>query len=120
MTKKFTLLITIFLLTLVYSSNAYSHSTRHHLIDSAKNLGSAVKAPFKSLLVDGPRTIKETYKYEVWEREKEEDRGQFKYKLFSIWRAPGDEIKAGVDGITNCIKHLGISIKELLSIPFSD
>lgn len=99
---------------------SYSHSTRHHLIDMGKSLVECVGAPFYHTFVQGPKDVKAEYNYEVWEREKPEKRGLLKYKLFGIWRAPGVEAKAIVDGVVESVKSAGNFVKEFLSIFFSD
>ena len=108
------------LLALFISMPCYARSNRNHLIKSSVELAKAVGSPFYGALVTGPKNIKETWQYEVNERENEEDQGKLKYKLFSIWRAPGDETKGIIDGCISTVKHAGQSLKELISIVFSD
>lgn len=98
----------------------YARSTRNHLIKSVKSFSKALADPAHGVFVLGPRKVKETWNYEVHEREKEEDRNTLRGKLFAIWRAPGDELKGTIDGISNCAIHLGDGVKELISIFFSD
>lgn len=99
---------------------SYARSTRNHLIKGTKHLFKAVADPFHGIFCLGPRKVKETWDYEVHGREKEEDRNTLRGKLFAIWRAPGDELKGAVDGASNCVNNLGSSLKEFISIFFSD
>lgn len=99
---------------------SYARSSRNHLIKGTKSIGKAIADPLHGIFVIGPKNIKSTWNYEVHQREKEEDRNRLRGKLFAIWRAPGDEIKGAIDGITNCAKNLGSGFKEYLSIIFSD
>ena len=108
------------LIALIISTPCYAKSSRNHLIKSSVELSKAVGSPFYGLIITGPKNIKETWQYEVNEREEEAERGKLKYKLFSIWRAPGDEIKGTIDGCVDAVKHTGQSLKELISIFFSD
>lgn len=100
--------------------NTYARSNRNHVIKGTKHLFKALADPFHGLFILGPRKVKETWEYEVHGREKEEDRNTLRGKLFAIWRAPGDEFKGTIDGISNCTKNLGSSLKEFISIIFSD
>lgn len=104
----------------VQPGRAYALSGRHHLINTCKNLGQAVMAPFYGLLIKGPKNVKQAYKYEVWEREKPEKRGLLRYKMFGLWRAPGEESKGIIDGLTESINFQGQALKEFISIFFSD
>ncbi len=110
----------VIMVSLSYFQNAYALSARHHLINTGKNLIKMVISPFKGILVTGPKNIKKAYRYEVYEREEIEKRGKFRYKLFGIWRAPGEEIKGTVSGVVDTVKYAGEVIKEFTSIFFSD
>lgn len=110
-----TLLISLFL-----QMPLHARSSRNHLIKGTKNILNAIADPLHGLLFIGPKNVKKTWDYEVHGREKEEDRNQLRGKLFSIWRAPGDEFKGTIDGISNCVNNLGLGLKEYLSIFFSD
>ncbi len=112
------LIIIVLLFSL--SFNAYSSSTRHHLINMGKNLTKCIFSPLYGIFIQGPKNIKEAYQYEVWEREKPEKRGQLRYKLFSLWRAPGEETKGIIDGLVDSTKAGGQVLKEFISIFFSD
>ncbi len=110
----------VLILITFFCLNAYPYSARHHVINMGKNLKDAALSPIKGLFITGPKNIQEAYQYEVWEREKQEKRGLLRYKLFALWRVPGEETKGIIDGLTNCVKHSGIFLKEFLSIFFSD
>ena len=118
--KVVTIVYLSILLILLTANVSYAHSVRHHLIDMGKNLIEAAGSPLYGTFIQGPKNIKEAYNYEVWGREKEEKRGQLKYKLFSLWRAPGEEAKGIIDGIVESVKASGNFLKEFLSIFFSD
>ena len=77
-------------------------------------------SPVKGVLVTGPCNVKEAYVYEVYEREEVEDRGQLKYKLFGIWRAPGEELKGIINGVVEGLGYGGEALKEFASIIWSD
>ena len=113
-----TLIISLCIWGCVYP--AYAHSVRHHLIDTGKNFTDALCSPLYGIFIQGPKNIKDAYQYEVWGREKEEERGLLRYRLFAIWRAPGEEMKGIIDGLVGSITSLGKSGKEFLSIFFSD
>ena len=98
----------------------YSYSIRNHLINMGKNLGEAVGSPFYGTFFKGPKNIKKAYIYEVWEKEKPEKINLFRYKLFALWRAPGEETKGIIDGLVNSVQASGNCLKELISIFFSD
>ncbi|MDP3921041.1 MAG: hypothetical protein Q8R76_09600 [Candidatus Omnitrophota bacterium] len=53
-------------------------------------------------------------------REEESKRGQWKYRLFALWRAPGDQLKGMIDGVVESAESGGNMLKEFLSIFFSD
>jgi len=113
--------IVVFLisLNLIYTAG-YAHSVRHHLIDMGKSLAKMSTYFFYATFVEGPRNIKKAWQYEVEEREKPEKRGLLRYKIFAIWRAFGEEMKAMVKGVTGSIKAAGNALEELISIFFSD
>ncbi len=108
------------LLLLCFVSPVHAKSVRGHLIESGKELVNVVVSPVKGLVYTGPRNIKNAYTYEVYGREKEEKRGRFRYKMFAIWRAPGEELKATVSGITEGVTSLGKALNEVASVIFSD
>ena len=99
---------------------SFSYSIRHHLINMGKNLVEFTFSPLYGVLIKGPKNIKKAYSYEVWGREKPEKRGLLRYRLFAIWRAPGEEIKGIVEGVEKSITAGANFIKELISIFFSD
>lgn len=120
-TKKKIIVYTIVIIVSLYCfQDAYALSVRHHLINTGKNLIKMVISPFKGVLVTGPKNIKRAYEYEVYEREKVEERGKFQHKLFGIWRVPGEEIKGTVTGVVDTVKYAGEAIREFTSIFFSD
>ncbi len=115
--------INIFVLSLFIwgvSYPGYSYSARHHLINAGKNVGDVIVRPLHGIFVKGPKNIKDAYEYEVWGREEEQKRGLLRYRLFALWRAPGEEVKGIIDGLTGSVKALGNSCKEIISIFFSD
>jgi len=118
--KKISAIFIIFILTIFVGKPVYPYSIRHHLINMGKNLATSVTSPFYGIFIKGPRNIKEAYEYEVWGREKSEKRGLLKYKLFTLRRAPGEEIKGLIDGVVISVKSTGLFLKELVSIFFSD
>ena len=118
-TKKAKFII-ISLILCTYTPLSYAHSARHHLIKATKGIIGAAFSPLYGILIQGPKNIKEAYTYEVYQREKPEKRGQLRYKLFGIWRAPGEEVKGIIDGISDTVTHSTTSLKELVSILFSD
>jgi hypothetical protein len=95
-------------------------SFRGHMIDAGKNLTKGIIAPFKGIFYTGPQNIKKAYQYEVYGREKVEKRGLFRYKMFAFWRAPGEELKALIDGSVEAVSFGGDAIKNILSAIFSD
>ena len=102
------------------ASSASALSIMHHFYNFSRNCVKVVASPIKGALIQGPKDIKSAYVGEVWEKEKEEDRGQWRYKLYGIWRAPGVEAKAIVDGLTESFTAAGSGIKELISIFWGD
>ena len=112
-------LLTIILLVML-SPQTYPYSIRHHLINIGKGLVETVGSPLYGTFIQGPKNIKNAYNYEVWEREKEEKRGLLRYKLFGIWRAPGEQLKGMIDGVVDSVKGCGKALKNILSIFFSD
>jgi hypothetical protein len=95
-------------------------SVRGHIIEMSKSAQKVIIAPLKGVFIDGPQRIQDAYQYEVYGREKEEKRGLLRYKLFGLWRAPGEEAKAIIDGCVESIESLGEMGKSFLSIFFSD
>jgi hypothetical protein len=116
------LVLTIFLafFLLICASGVWALSARGHLIAAGKSAKNAIIAPVRGVFYDGPRRIADAYQYEVYGREKEEKRGRFRYKVFALWRAPGEEAKAIIDGGVASVASLGEMTKNLLSIFFSD
>ncbi|MCK4249189.1 MAG: hypothetical protein KAV18_04860 [Candidatus Omnitrophica bacterium] len=102
------------------AEDALALSTVHHTINIFKDLGMMAVSPLKGVLVTGPSNVKKAYIYEVYEREDVEDRGLLKYKLFGIWRAPGEELKGIVSGVVEGVDYGGQAIKEFASIFWSD
>jgi hypothetical protein len=117
-TSKLAILLLLGLIGL--SLTAYPHSTRHHFIDSGKNLVNTVVAPLKGLFIKGPERAKKAYQYEAHEREKPEKHGQLRNKLFGLWRAPGEQTKGTLDGITEGFTSFTTALKEFFSVFFSD
>ncbi|MCM8789560.1 MAG: hypothetical protein NC916_00855 [Candidatus Omnitrophica bacterium] len=115
------LVVLIFvLLVLLPYQNAYSRSVPHHVYNISRRLVATAGAPFYGILVDGPRNIKKVWHEEVWGQEKPENRGKLKYRVAAIWRAPGEEMKGIIDGITYSVSNFGAALKELVSIFFGD
>ena len=110
----------LFFCFLLLVNPAFAKSVRGHLISSCSHLTKALAAPVKGIFVTGPNNVKNTWQYEVAGREKEEKCGALRYKAFAVWRAPGDEIKGVLDGCVECISESGESLKNLVSVFFSD
>lgn len=102
------------------SHSAYAYSIRRHLINMGKNLVEFTSSPLYGVFVKGPQNIKKAYTYEVWEREKPEKRGLWRYRLFALWRMPGEETKGIIDGLVGSVEATGGFLKEFISIFFSD
>jgi hypothetical protein len=111
-------IVFVFLALPIYPS--FASSNRHHAINMGKGLVDVIAKPLNGIFIQGPKDVKQMYRYEVWEREDESKRGLFKYKLFAIWSAPAVEIKAIIDGLVKGVSSAGQFFKEFLSIPFSD
>ena len=79
-----------------------------------------VCAPLKGIFITGPQNIKKAYTSEVWDREKPTKRGLLRYKIFALWRAPGEEVKGLIDGLVESAQAGGDLLKNFLSIFFSD
>lgn len=120
MKKTNKILLFLLLVTLTFSPNAYPYSARHHLINVGKSAIKIVIAPLHGLLIKGPQNIKDAYTYEAGKREKKEKRELLRYKLFAIWRAPGEEAKGIIDGVVEAVQAGGDLLKNFLSIFFSD
>ncbi len=118
--KKTTKLLLLFSLACLISTPAYAYSARHHLIEMGKNAGQMIGAPLEGIFINGPQNIKKAYTYEVWEREDQQKRGLLRYKLFALWRTPGEEAKGIIEGVVESVKAGGSLLKNLLSIFFSD
>ncbi len=119
MKLRFKLFVFVFLF-FVAVPNLHAKSVRGHFIGAGSELANVVVAPVKGLFYTGPQEIAEAYDYEVNRREKEEKRGLLRYKLFAIWRAPGEEVKATVSGVTESVKSCGNAVNEIVSAFFSD
>lgn len=98
----------------------FALSTVHHLYNFSRQCCRVIAAPIKGALIRGPQAIKAAYVAEVWEQEKPEDQGKFRNKLFGVWRAPGEEAKAIIDGITEGLSVAGDAFKEIISIFWGD
>ncbi|MBN1585912.1 MAG: hypothetical protein JW937_00610 [Candidatus Omnitrophica bacterium] len=80
-----------------------------------------VGAPFYWTFYQGPKNAKKAYVEEVWELEKEEQRGKWRNRLIKAPpRMIGEEAKAIVDGITGSVDAAGEALKEFISIFCSD
>lgn len=99
---------------------ASAHSVRHHIYDMGRSLVRIVTSPLEGAVIQGPKNIRKTWEYEVWGREETEKRGQLRYRLFALWRVPGDEMKGIIDGVVKSVDSAGVFLKEFLSIIFSD
>ncbi len=114
------LIIVIVLMIFILYSQAYAHSTRHHLIDTGKNLVKCGLYPLHGIFIKGPQNIKAMYQYEVYGLEKPEKRGHLHNKIVAYWYAIGEEGKGIIDGLTTSAKAGGESLKEFISIFFGD
>jgi len=85
-----------------------------------KDVVKVVSSPLYGMFIKGPKNIKKAYQDEVWGREKKEKRGLLRYKLFVIWRMPGEEIKGIIDGVVESVDAGVHFLKEAISIFFSD
>jgi hypothetical protein len=99
---------------------AYALATAHHLYNTSRRLCETIGGPFYGLLFQGPKNVKDAYFSEVWEQEKSENRGLLRNKLFGIYRAPGEEAKGIITGITDSVTSLGKACIEFISIFFGD
>lgn len=104
----------------LYCPASFALSTPHHLYSMSRACVRVIGALPYALFVQGPKNIKETYRQEVWEQEKEKHRGKMKYKLAGIARAPGEEAKAVVDGVVFLVTDTGAFCKDFISIFFGD
>lgn len=120
MKKRIIIYLLINIIVFSITTNAYALSTRHHLINAVKDLISVVFAPLKGIFITGPQNIKNAYKYEVYGREKPEDRLTHKGRLFAFWRAPGEETKGIISGIVETVDYTGKVLWELISIFWGD
>ncbi len=114
------ILITILIAIFAFYSQAYAHSTRHHLIDTGKNLVKCALYPLHGIFIKGPQNIKAAYQYEVHGLEKPEKRGHFHNKVVACWHAIGEEGKGIIDGLITSAKSGGEALKEFISIFFGD
>ena len=99
---------------------AFCRSTPDHLYRISRRLVATAGAPLYGIFVQGPKNVKEAWQEEVWEQEKPENRGKLKHKMAGIWRAPGEEAKGIIDGITSSVSNFGTALKEFVSIFFGD
>ena len=113
-------IVLVVIVGLLCVSNVYAKSIRGHIIGAGQDLVNVVVAPIKGLVYTGPQKIKKAYDYEVYGREKEEKRGLFRYKMFAVWRAPGEELKATIDGCVEAVSSCGAAVNEIISAIFSD
>lgn len=118
--KEIRSILIVITLILFFSSQAHAYSPRHHLINMGKTLIKFSLSPLYGLFIKGPQNVKKAYLYEVYGREKPEKRGRLPYKLFALWRAPGEQIKGTIDGVVDSVEAGGQFLKEFLSIFFSD
>jgi hypothetical protein len=119
--RKIILIFSLVCLTILYeNSYAQALSARHHLFNAAENIIRMIFAPFKGTFVTGPRNIREAYTYEVYEREDATKRGKLRYRLYGIWRAPGEEAKGIISGIAESVNYGAEALKELISIFWGD
>ncbi|MBN1913475.1 MAG: hypothetical protein JW788_03650 [Candidatus Omnitrophica bacterium] len=119
--KKIFLTAVVFILFIFMPSrSAFCRSTPHHIYNISRRLVETVGAPFYGAFVAGPKNIKKTWHEEVWEQEKPEKRGKFKYKAAAVMRSPGEEAKGIIDGVTSSVSSFGSALKEFVSIFFGD
>lgn len=114
------IIITILIAIFTFYRQAYAHSTRHHLIDTGKNLVKCCLYPLHGIFIKGPQNIKAMYQYEVYGLEKPEKRGHLHNKIVASWQAIGEEGKGIIDGLATSVKAGGESLKEFISIFFGD
>lgn len=107
-------------LVLLPAPPALALSTVHHLYNISRRLVEVAGGPLYGAFVQGPKNVKKTYVSEVWEQEKPENRGLLRQKLFAVWRAPGEEVKAIGDGVADSVSSANRAFKELVSIFFGD
>ncbi|HIE43547.1 MAG TPA: hypothetical protein EYP78_01960 [Candidatus Omnitrophica bacterium] len=107
-------------LSFVGANFVYPLSARHHLINMGKSLIEMGTSPLYEVFIRFPQRIKEVYEYEVWGREKPEKRGYLRYKIFFLWRIPGELLKAVIEGAVGMVNAGGKFLKEAVSIFFSD
>lgn len=112
--------IILFFMIFILYSKAYALSTRHHLINTGKNLVKCALYPLHGIFVKGPQNIKAMYQYEVYGLEKPEKRGHLHNKAVACWQAIGEEGKGIIDGLTAGAKSGGEALKEFISIFFGD
>ena len=103
-----------------FCQQAFALSTVHHLYLISRRLVEVVGGPFYGIFVQGPKNVKAAYHAEVWEQEKPYKNGTFKYKAAGVLRAPGEEAKGLVDGVTGSVTSAGKAAKEFISIFFGD
>jgi hypothetical protein len=116
--KKFTTVVVAIACCFSLVTPAHARSVRHHLINAGEKLGEAAGAPLHALVVEGPRNIRDAWNYET---HGEQDRkNRLLNIVIALWRAPGEQIKAVVNGIGRSVSAASEMTVELLSIPFSD
>lgn len=118
--KRISRIFIIIVLLVFFSEKAEAYSMRHHLINMTRNIIRAGFSPLYGAFIKGPQNIKKAYTYEVWEKEKPEKRGLWRYRFFAFWRTPGEMTKGIIDGLVESIEATGEFLKEFLSIFFSD
>ena len=91
---------------------AFALSTVHHLYLISRRLVEVVGSPFYGIFVQGPKNVKAAYHAEVWEQEKPYKNGTLKFKAAGVLRAPGEEAKGLVDGITDSVSSGGNALNN--------
>ncbi|MFA5363356.1 MAG: hypothetical protein WC335_09015 [Candidatus Omnitrophota bacterium] len=102
------------------SPPAFALASAHHLYNASRRLCETAGAPFYGLLVQGPKNVKDAYVSEVREQEKPENNGLLRNKIFGIYRAPGEEIKGIITGVTDSVTSFGKACIEFISVFFGD
>ncbi len=95
-------------------------TAKHHLFNTCKDVLNIPLSVLKGVFVYAPQNVKKAYNYEVYQREKPEKRKKLRYKIFAIWRAPGEIVKGVIDGVTEGVLSGAKALKEVISIFFSD
>lgn len=118
--KKISKLLIIVIMAFSFCQQAFALSTVHHLYLISRRLVEVVGGPFYGIFVQGPKNVKAAYHAEVWEQEKPYKNGTLKFKVAGVLRAPGEEAKGLVDGITDSVSSGGNALKHFISIFFGD